>query len=415
MFAIFANMAWFDRLFSRNSDADTTSEQPERRSYGNALGAARAQTIFGGTSGGNVVTPETALASTTVRACIQKIAHTVASLDVDVFQVKGTRQTKIDHTLSPILKVQPIEGMTAFDLWEHMISDAYLYGKGFAVIERDNNARVLGLRYVAAAGMNETELSNGQTAYVLEDGEEVYTDDELFVVCGFRGMSLIEQHRESISLERAAENFGSTFFGSGGNVSGIIQTDHTLTDEQFERLSASWANRYHGARNQHRTAILEHGMKYERIGTPPESAQFIQTRKFQAEMICSAFGVSPALIGLDTQVTYNNVEQQSIFFAQYTIAPLLRRIQQQISVKLLLERERGSVEARFNIASLLRADAKTRGEYFTALIRDGVVSINEAREALENLNPIEGGDTHFVPLNLSPLDSFIDSSNTTDE
>lgn len=185
-------------------------------------------------------------------------------------------------------------------------------------------------------------------------------------------------------------------------MSGIIQTDHSLTDEQFERLSASWANRYHGQRNQHRTAILEHGMKYERIGTPPESAQFIQTRKFQAEMICSAFGVSPALIGLDTSVTYNNVEQQSIF-AQYTVAPLLRRIQQQIAVKLLSDRERGTVEARFNIASLLRADAKTRGEYFTALIRDGVVSINEAREALENLNPVEGGDTHFIPLNLAPL------------
>ena len=408
-------MAFFDRLFARTSSPEKSTSAPEKRSFGNALGAARAQTIFGGTSGGNVITPATALASTTVRACIQKIAHTVASLDVDLFQVDGDKQTKITHDLSPILKVSPIEGMTAFDLWERLISDAYLYGKGFAVIERDNNAKVLALRYVDAAGMQETSLSNGAPAYIQEDTENVFTDDELFVVCGFRGVSLIEQHRESISLERAAENFGSTFFGSGGNVSGVIQTDHTLTDEQFERLAASWANRYHGARNQHRTAILEHGMKYEKVGTAPESAQFIQTRKFQAEMICSAFGVSPALIGLDSSVTYNNVEQQSIFFAQYTIAPLLRRIQQQIAVKLLLDRERGQVEARFNIASLLRADAKTRGEYFTALIRDGVVSINEAREALENLNPIEGGDTHFVPLNLSPLDAFIGNETPPEE
>ncbi len=396
-------MSWLDRFFTRPSIEAPEKKPAERRSFGNALGAARAQTIFGGTGGGQVVTPETAMASTTVRACVQKIAHTVASLDVDMFQVDGTKQTKIVHPLSDILKVQPIVGMTAFDLWERLISDAYLYGKGYAVIERDNNARVLALRYVDAATLDETTMANGQPAWVHGESENVYTDDELFMVCGFRGVSLIDQHRESISLERAAENFGATFFGSGGNVSGIIQTDHSLTDEQFERLAASWANRYHGQRNQHRTAILEHGMKYERIGTPPESAQFIQTRKFQAEMICSAFGVSPALIGLDASVTYNNVEQQSIFFAQYTVAPLLRRIQQQIAVKLLSDRERGTVEARFNIASLLRADAKTRGEYFTALIRDGVVSINEAREALENLNPVEGGDTHFVPLNLAPL------------
>ena len=396
-------MSWFDRFLTRPPIEAPEKKPAERRSFGNALGAARAQTIFGGTGGGQVITPQTAMASTTVRACVQKIAHTVASLDVDMFQVDGTKQTKIVHPLSDILKVEPIVGMTAFDLWERLISDAYLYGKGYAIIERDNNARVLALRYVDAATLEETTMANGQAAWVHGESENVYTDDELFMVCGFRGVSLIDQHRESISLERAAENFGSTFFGSGGNVSGIIQTDHSLTDEQFERLSASWANRYHGQRNQHRTAILEHGMKYERIGTPPESAQFIQTRKFQAEMICSAFGVSPALIGLDTSVTYNNVEQQSIFFAQYTVAPLLRRIQQQIAVKLLSDRERGTVEARFNIASLLRADAKTRGEYFTALIRDGVVSINEAREALENLNPVEGGDTHFIPLNLAPL------------
>lgn len=398
-------MGIFDRLIGRTATPETQAPKPEARSYGNALGAARAQTMFGGTSGGNIVTPETALASTTVRACIQKIAHTVASLDVDMFSVEGTRQTKIQHPLSRLLKVQPAKGMTAFDLWEKIISDAYLYGKGFALIERDNNANVLSLKYVDAAEMNETELANGEPAWIHAESDNVFVDDELFMVCGFRGMSLIEQHRESISLERAAENFGSTFFGSGGNVSGIIQTDHALTDEQFDRLTASWASRYHGPKGQHRTAILEHGMKYERIGTAPESAQFIQTRKFQAEMICSAFGVSPALIGLDSSVTYNNVEQQSIFFAQYTVAPLLRRIQQQIAVKLLLEREQLTVEARFNIASLLRADAKTRGEYFTALIRDGVVSINEAREALENLNPVEGGDTHFVPLNLGPLTS----------
>jgi HK97 family phage portal protein len=398
-------MAIFDRLFGRQQQQVDPQPQAQKRSFGDALGAARAQTIFGGSSAGSVVNADTAMASTTVRACVQKIAHTVASLDVDVFTVDGTRQTKIEHPISPLLKVSPVAGQTAFDLWENLISDAYLYGTGFAAIERDNNARVLALRHIDANTMKQTTLATGETAWIHEESENVFVDDELFLIRGFRGVSLIQQHRETISLERAAENFGSTFFGSGGNVSGVISTDHSLTDEQFERLSASWAARYHGPRNQHRTAILEHGMKYERIGTAPESAQFIQTRKFQAEMICSAFGVSPALIGLDASVTYNNVEQQSIFFAQYTIAPLLRRIQQQITVKLLAERERATVEARFNISSLLRADAKTRGEYFTALIRDGVVSINEAREALENLNPIEGGDTHFVPLNLGPLSS----------
>ena len=390
-------MGFFDRVFNRKV---TTEKAPEVRSYSSAL-AGSVGAILGGS---NKVTPDTALESSVVKACVQKIAQTVASLDVDIFKVDGLKQSRINHPLTPLLKKSPFRDFTAFELWENLLTDSLIYGEGFALIHRDKNARVIGLEYLPASDMEITLVGPDESkAYILQDSDEIFLPDELVIIKNFRGVSAAVLHSETLTLAKSAENFGLSFFENGGNVSGIITTDHSLTDEQFNRLNFAWHSRNHGKKGQHTTAILEHGMKYDRIGTNPEASQLTQVRKYQAEEVTRIFGVPPALVGLDTNVTFSNVEQQGIFFATYTIQPLLRAIEQELCLKLLSEKEGQNTEIRFNISSLLRADAKTRGEYFSALIRDGVVSINEAREKLENLNPVAGGDEHFIQVNLTPL------------
>ena len=390
-------MGFFDRIFKSNEPQQ--KPEAEARSFSVAMSGT-----LGALMGGTKVNTSNVLESSVFRACVQKISQTVASLDVDIFKVDGLKQSRILHPLTNILKLSPLEGVTAFSLWEKMISDSLIYGQGFALIHRDNTARVLGLEYLSAADAKPTTLgSDNLPAFHFTESDEVYMLDELFIIENFRGISNADLHSDSLSLSKAAEDFGLAFFENGGNVSGVITTDHSLTEEQFNRLSFAWHSRNHGKAGQHSTAILEHGMKYDRIGSNPETSQLTQVRKYQAEEICRFMGVPPALVGLDTNVTFSNVEQQGIFFATYTIQPLIRSIEQEISVKLLTKKEAPSIEVRFNISSLLRADAKTRGEYFSALIRDGIVSINEAREKLENLNPVDGGDTHFVQVNLAPL------------
>jgi HK97 family phage portal protein len=396
-------MGLFDRIFRT---AQPQPDKAEGRSFGNALAAARATQIFHHLELAASINPENAMEVSVVAACVQKISQTVAALDVDVYSVDGMSQTRLDHELTYLLKRSPDNAITAFDFREKFVSDAYLHGRGFAAIHRTGGGRVDRLEILEANEMKEAELGDGRPAFIYQLTGDVYTEEELFVVKAFRDTSPVHLHQRSIALMKAAETYASSFFQNGGNVSGILKTPHTLTDEQFGRLRETWHGRYHGPEGAHRTAILENGTDFVKVGTNPESAQLSQARKLQAEQIALSFGVPPALLGIDTNVTYNNTEEQARHFAQYTIGPLVRRIEQEAALKLLPERERGAVEVRFNLSSLLRADAKTRGEYFTRLAGAGIVSINEAREALENLNPIEGGDTHLVPLNLAPLDSL---------
>ena len=397
-------MALIDRVRNLFTPAPTQ----ESRGYGEDLAASRFAQVFGSGDGQGGISPQAALEVSVVSACIQKIAQTIASLDVDVYEVNGDSQERVDHPLRRLIRRSPIEGMTAFDFWERVVSDSYLYGRAFVLIHRDGGGAIESLEVLDPANVKDAELPDGRPAYMNTDSEDVYLEEEVFVLKAFRSQSPINAHRRTIGLMRSAESYASSFFTSGGNVSGILKTAHSLTDEQFERLRNSWHSRNHGPSGAHRTAILENGVEFERIGTAPESAQLQQARKMQAEQIALAMGVPPALLGLETGVTYSNTEEQGKHFATFTIGPLVRRIEQEAGVKLISENDQDSLEIRFQMSTLLRPNVKDAGEYYTRLIQAGVVSINEARERLENLNPIEGGDVHLVAVNLASLDSLMD-------
>jgi hypothetical protein len=55
------------------------------------------------------------------------------------------------------------------------------------------------------------------------------------------------------------------------------------------------------------------------------------------------------------------------------------------------------------VAGLLRGDFQSRQEGYKTGVQNGWYSINDVRD-LEDLNPCEGGDTRFVPMNMMPLD-----------
>ena len=190
-------------------------------------------------------------------------------------------------------------------------------------------------------------------------------------------------------------------------MSGVLMTDKTLSEDQYRRLSSTWDRKYHGINASHATAILEAGLKYERVGIPPETAQALQTRRYQVEEICRIFNVPPSLIQMSSDVKYSNVEQQDLFFAKHTIAPWVSNIEQEMRRKLLLPVERENYLFKFSMLSLMRGDMAARANYYQTLLHAGVLSINEIR-GLEDRNAIENGDLHLVQVNQIPLEAMRD-------
>lgn len=344
------------------------------------------------------INEQTALSISTVYACVYKIASTVASLGLKIYVKNGRNVDEANmHPAYALISEQPNENQTAFEFWESIVASAVMYGCGFAIIER--NPRGYGERLVLCHYYDvDLKDVNGEYIYHVKDYGMVMPENML-EICNLNRMSPIRLHRENLGLAKASQDFGSEYFGQKGQMTGVLASDQPLRKEQMDVIQNSWNNSAMNAG----TKLLPFGFKYQRITITPDEAQFIETRKFQAEEICRIFSVPPSLVQLPSQSTFNNVEQQNLQFARHTIAPWVKRIEQEIDRKLILGFERPDVYSRFNMNDLHRGDLATRTNYYNQMLQSGVMSINEVRTA-ESMNPVEFGDVHTIQINQISLD-----------
>mgnify|MGYP003926698647 CR=1 FL=1 len=363
--------------------------------------------VFGrNTKSGIGVTEEGALGLSAVYAAISKIATTLASLPLNLHRIDANgKSIAREHPAFVLLNSEPNQDDTSFTFIERMVSDALMYGSAYAFIERGvATNRAANLHPLNPSNMR-SDMYEGTKIFRDTESGAVYYPDDLIVLDAFRGKSPIRLHMENMGITAAAMEYGARFFGTGGNIGGFLMTDKSLTDEQYHRLKNTWSAQHQGIQNAHDTAILEHGLKFERSTIPPDEAQFIATRKFQVEEIARIFNIPPILIQGEGATTYNNVEQILIAFAQQTLIPWARRFEMELERKILPERERGEYDIRFDMRSLLRGDLDSRREYYATALQHGFMSINEVRN-LEDLNGIgESGDLHLVQVNQLPVTS----------
>ena len=217
-------------------------------------------------------------------------------------------------------------------------------------------------------------------------------------------MSPIQFASESFGWGLALQTYGNTFFGNGGMPSGTLESDKVLTSEAVERLRQSWDKAYSGVDNSNKVAVLEEGIKFSPVSISNESAQFLASRQWSISEIARWFRVPPHMIQDLSKSSFNNIEMQSLEFVQYTLAPILKRFEQEFNSKVFKTNERTRFYVEFNVNGLLRGDAKTRADLYTKAIQWGWMSINEVRRK-ENLNAIPDGDEHLVPMNMTNLDA----------
>lgn len=99
----------------------------------------------------------------------------------------------------------------------------------------------------------------------------------------------------------------------------------------------------------------------------------------------------------------SNIEQEQISFVTDSIMPWLIRLEQSYALQLLTQRQiESGLYFKHSVAGLLRGDSTARSEFYSKMFNIGAFSVNDIRE-LEDMDPIEGGDEHFVPMNMIPL------------
>lgn len=381
----------------------------------NAVSAAP-DFFFGSSTAGKPVNARTAIQVSTVYACVRVIAETVASLPLHLYQETESGSGKAQkHTLYRLLHDEPNEEMTSFVFRETLLGHLLLWGNAYCQIVRNGRGQVIALYPLLPDRMTVDRDGKGNLtyAYSTTEGRVVLVPSYNILHIpgmgfdGVVGYSPVAMERNAIGLGMAAEEYGSRFFSNGATPSGVLT--HPNTVKNPGALRQSWNAAYGGTSNSGRVAILEEGLKFERISMPNNEAQFLETRKFQVSEICRIFRVPPHLVGDLEHATFSNIEHQSISFGMHTIRPWLVRIEQSMNRALLSDSEKGRFFVRFNMDGLLRGAYKERMEGYAIARQNGWLSANDIRE-LENMNPIsteEGGGAYMVNGNMIPINQAL--------
>ena len=356
------------------------------------------------------INQETALQSTVVLACARVLAESVAGLPLFLLRrlADGGKQIAREHPLYTILHDAPNSWQTSFEWREQAMLHLCLHGNAYSEIRPGAAGAVTELWPLHPSRMKVERIENGRLRYKYREesgAETVYTQDQIMHLRwlsddGVNGMVPIELARDAIGLARACEIHGAAFFGNGARPGVVLSTDNTISAEAAEMLRNNWERMHRGAERSNRTAVLMGGLKPVELGGNNQEAQFLEARRFQVEEICRLYRMPPHLVGDLTRSSFSNIEQQSIDFVQHTLLPWLRRFETAIARDLITD---SAYFAEFDTRGLLRGDAAARASYYQTLWNLGVASINEIRK-WENLDPVDGGDTRFVQLNMQTLD-----------
>jgi HK97 family phage portal protein len=355
------------------------------------------------------IDPETALRSTVVLACVRVLSSSVAGLPLHLYRrlPNGGKEIAREVPLYRILHERPNGWQTSYEWREQIMLHLLTHGQAFVEIAGAGPATQLIVLHPSR--MQVERIENGRLRYRYREDrgtETIYSQDAIMHLRwlsddGVNSMVPVELARDAIGLARACEIHGASYFGNGARPGVVLSTDSTISAEAAEALRNGWERMHRGSERSHRTAVLQGGLKpIELGGGNMQESQFLETRRFAVEEICRIYGVPPHLVGDLTRSSFSNIEQQSLDFVTNGLMPWLRRIELAVGRDLITD---DTLFAEFDTRGSLRADAAGRGSYYNTLWNLGVLSVNEIR-ALENLNPVDGGDVRFVQLNMTTLD-----------
>lgn len=378
------------------------------------------------TYSGKAVSVATATELVPVFSATSLLAGGVGSLPLITYRRQSGegRERAGNHRMYRLLHDRPNELMAADELWEVVTAHLVLWGNSFLAKGRGDDGLVNELVPLSPDRVKVGTDRDGAPMYIYTDtvtGREIRAGvgDVLHIrglsFDGRVGISPIQAARQMIGNELARTHFQGAFWKNNARPGGILTHPSELSDKAERRLRKSWEAIQGGLANAGKTAILEEGMEWQALGLPLADAQFIEQAKFARSDIALLFRVPPHMLAAEigSSMTYNTVEGQSLDFVRWSLRRWLTRIEGALKRDAAIFPQGGKFYAEFLVDALLRADSKTRGDFYAKALDPvrGWLVTDEVR-AMENRNPLTD-EQLAARAELAKLAKSADSKDTT--
>ncbi len=322
-------------------------------------------------------------------AVIDRISTAVAGSDWQLYRKQGSEdRTEVESHILLDLWDMPNPFYTQDEFLEVSVNHFSLVGEMWWVVVRNPSFQIpVEIWPVRPDRMrpipHPTDYISG---YIYQIGNEkifLDIDDVIFIrrpspLDPYRGIGPIGSIQFDLGSEKAASLWTANFFRNSAIPGGIIETDETMSDPEFETLQTRWRTQHQGVQNAHRVAILEKAHWKERKITQREM-QFTDLRRMNRDIIFGAYGVHGAMMGVSENVNRANAEAAEVVFARWTVKPLLGRIRAAINEHLVKVVDPTLM---LDFKDPVPANRDQNRMEATEGYRSGVLSLNESRALL---------------------------------
>lgn len=366
-----------------------------------------------------------------VDRCIELLSDSMGKLPC--FIIDNRTRKRVDLPQLRLLNVRPNEAMTPFIRKKVLETSRQVNGNGYDWILRNpRTGRIDELIPVPGNLVEPWRDLSGRVWYTVTHpwtGEPMVLPNE--DIChykaatrdGLKGVATLRRASETIASARAQQQYELSFYESGGQPSGVLETDSALggyakdPDGKVitrvdgspitlkEKLRSDWEKVHAGPRNGHRVAILDYGLKYNPISSSNSDAQFIESKEVSIRDIARYFGI-PLYKLQEGKQAYGSNEQNAIEYVVSTLHPIVTQYEEEMTWKLLnMSHVDAGLEIRINMMAELRGDTGARGKWYQIMLQEGVFSVNDVL-ALEDLPDVPGGEHRRASLNYVPAEDW---------
>jgi HK97 family phage portal protein len=184
-----------------------------------------------------------------------------------------------------------------------------------------------------------------------------------------------------------AQRASALLFENSSTPGGILTAPGTMSPEQMDRVKSQWEANY-SRLNLGRVAIMDSGLKYERLPMTHVEVQMVENLKWSAEVVCSVYHVPPYKVGVGALPSYNNVQALNVEYYSQALQSHIEEIEELLDHALGIGWGIG-LGTEFDTDNLLRITAIQQA------VGAGVMAPNEGRSKLD-LKPVDGGESPYL-------------------
>jgi len=302
---------------------------------------------------------------------------------------KGIRRSRVDLLLNK--EPNPFQDVSTFK--RNLIIDYILDGNIFIYFDG------VSLYHLPANYMDiEPDKRTYVQGYTFQTSID-YTPDEIIHVKEnsfhsiYRGTSRLRAAQRSMSQLTRMREFQDNFFKNGAVPGLVIKSPSVISEKNKERMIQSWVTRYRPDGGGRRPLVLDGGMELDSISNINfRELDFESSIDSANKEVLKVLGVPPIM--LDSGNNANIRPNHRMYYLE-TVLPIVEKM-----IKAL-ERYFGyTINPDISNIPELQSELRDSAAYYSTLVNAGIITPNEAREAL-NYDEVFGAGEIRVPANIA--------------